>query len=80
MLSQTESPIYFKIPSELKEQFDTVCRRSKTTKTTELFRFIKGYIDEVKVSDPSLLETRDWTVKQNTQTKEEIFKPFWWER
>lgn len=68
---QSETPIYFKIPTSLKEEFDVVCKRTKTTKTSKLYDFIKDYVETVKIQEPNILElepNRQWTVKSKKLT------------
>ena len=83
MLSQSESPIYFKIPTELKEEFDFVCKRTKTTKTKELYDFIVGYIEDIRSKNPQILEQpTKWSVtkvSKDDPPKKDLFKGFWWE-
>ena len=83
MLSQSESPIYFKIPTDLKEEFDFVCKRTKTTKTKELYDFIVGYIEDIRSKNPQILERpTKWSVtkvNKDDPSKKDLFKGFWWE-
>lgn len=51
-----ESPIYFKIPSFLKDDFDVICKNSKTPKSLKLYEFIRNYVNETKRNDPELLK------------------------
>ena len=83
MLSQSESPIYIKIPTELKEEFDFVCKRTKTTKTKELYDFIVKYIEDIRTRNPQMLERPTklsvTKVTKNDLPKKDLFKGLWWE-
>ena len=55
---QTEdlTPIYFKIPKDMKSDFDFVCKKMRTPKTHKLFTFIKEFLNEVEETDPKLFK------------------------
>ena len=69
-----ESPIYFKIPSNLKDDFDVICKNSKTSKTMRMYEFIRNYVNDVKKNEPELLEGRK--VRPNRQSHTEQKDPF----
>ena len=69
-----ESPIYFKIPSNLKDDFDVICKNSKTSKTMRMYEFIRNYVNDVKKNEPELLEGRK--VRPNLQSRTDQKDPF----
>lgn len=77
-----ESPIYFKIPSTLKDDFDVICKNSKTSKTMRMYEFIRNYVNEVKMNEPELLEGRirktpQSQTKPSTQSNDPFFGLGW---
>lgn len=55
----SESPIYFKTPTTLKDEFDIICRNSKSSKTQYLNSFIRKFVNEIKREEPELLKSND---------------------
>ena len=69
-----ESPIYFKIPTNLTDEFDVICKNSKTSKTMRMYEFIRNYVNDVKKNEPELLEGRK--VRPNLQSRTDQKDPF----
>ena len=74
-----ESPIYFKIPTNLKDEFDVICKNSKTSKTMRMYEFIRNYVNDVKKNEPELLEGRKFkpNVKPQSEQKDPFFGLGW---
>jgi len=79
----SESPIYFRIPTSLKEDFDTICRNSKTNKTHTLYTFIRNLVNDTKLNEPELLESVDqlrqseWTTSKKKEKSIDPFAGMW---
>ena len=50
--------INFRIPTDLKHDFSSVCRVNHTTMTSELIRFVKSYLDDERVKFETNLKNR----------------------
>ena len=49
----------FRIPTDLKDNFSTVCRVNRTTMTFELIWLVKSYLDDERVKLETSLRNRD---------------------
>ena len=58
-----ETLMNFRLPGDLKQQFQTICNERKSTMTTEIVRFILDYVGNT----PSKSNTYVWGVGRNAR-------------
>lgn len=69
MSNARTEPIYFKVPSSLKQDFDTLCRQSGYTKTIFLTNLIHEKVEDYRRHNPSALPQQS-TKKKKTDERE----------
>ena len=60
-----QEPIYFKLPSSLKQDFDALCKANGYTKTIFLTNYIHEKVEERRKSEPKLFKSAS---KKKTRT------------
>lgn len=64
-----QEPIYFKLPSSLKQDFDALCRANGYTKTLFLTNYIHEKVEERRKLEPKLFKGSKQK-KQRTDSRE----------
>lgn len=56
-MSDRTEPVYFKVPSALKQDLDTLCAANGYTKTIFLTNYIHEKVEELRKTDPKLFKS-----------------------